>query len=59
MSCPPMWSFSSKVLYRILDQYAGSYHQQQDTIEKQLTAHFTGDKVYAAAIAREIMMYGG
>jgi hypothetical protein len=31
--------------------------RQQDTIEKQLTEHFNGDKAYAAAIAREIMMY--
>jgi len=40
-----------------LDQYAESYHRQQDTVEKQLTEFFDGDKVYAAAIAREIMMY--
>lgn len=46
-------------LQEFLDQYAESYHRQQDTIEKQLTKHFNGDKTYAAAIAREIMMYGG
>ena len=44
-------------LQHFLDQYAESYHRQQDTIEKQLTEHFNGDKAYAAAIAREIMMY--
>lgn len=31
---------------------------KQDTMEKQLKAHFVGDKAYAAAMAREIMMYG-
>jgi hypothetical protein len=45
-------------LQDFLNQYAESYHQQQAIIEKQLTAHFGGDKAYAAAIAREIMMYG-
>lgn len=44
-------------LQSFLDQYAESYHRQQDTIEKQLIKHFNGDKAYAAAIAREIMMY--
>jgi len=44
-------------LQDFLDQYAESCHRQQDTIEKQLTEHFNGDKTYAAAIAREIMMY--
>lgn len=51
--------FVKGALQDFLDRYAESYHQQQDTIEKQLTAHFGGDKAYAAAIAREIMMYGG
>ncbi|EMS69084.1 DUF6061 family protein [Ruminiclostridium cellobioparum] len=45
-------------LQDFLDRYAESYHQQQDTMEKQLKAHFVGDKAYAAAMAREIMMYG-
>jgi len=45
-------------LQSFLDQYAESYHQQQDIIEKQLTDHFDGDKTYAATIARDIMMYG-
>ena len=44
-------------LQNFLDQYAESYHNQQDTIEKQFTEHFNGDKAYAAAITREIMMY--
>lgn len=46
-------------LQDFLDQYTESYQQQQNTIEKQLTVHFNGNKAYAAAIAREIMMYGG
>lgn len=46
-------------LQSFLDQYTESYHRQQDIIEKQLTEHFDGDKTYAAAIAREIMMYWG
>ena len=41
-----------------LNQYGESYRQQEEAIEKQLTEHFNGDKAYAAAIAREIMMYG-
>lgn len=45
-------------LQDFLDQYAESYYQQQDIIEKQLIKHFNGDKAYAAAIAKEIMMYG-
>lgn len=44
-------------LQDFIDQYTESYQQQQDTIEKQLTAHFNGDKAYTAAIAREIMRY--
>lgn len=51
--------FIKGALQDFLDRYAKNYHQQQDAIEKQLTVHFTGDKAYAAAIAREIMMYGG
>lgn len=51
--------FIKGALQDFLDQYAESYHQQQETIKKQLTADFGGDKTYAAAIAREIMMYGG
>lgn len=47
------------VLQDFLDQYTESYHRQKNTIEKQLTEHSNGDKTYAAAIAREIMMYGG
>jgi len=46
-------------LQDFLDQYTESYRRQQETIEKQLTGHFNGDRAYAAAIAREIMMYGG
>ena len=46
-------------LQNFLDQYAESCHRQQNTIEKQLTEHFNGDKAYAAAIPREIMMYDG
>lgn len=46
-------------LQSFLDQYAESYHRQQETVEKQLTRHFDDDRAYAAAIAREIMMYGG
>lgn len=46
-------------LQDFLDQYAKSYHRQQDAIEKQLIVYFNGDRAYAAAIAREIMMYGG
>lgn len=46
-------------LQSFLDQYAKNYCRQQETIEKQLTEHFNGDKAYAAAIAREIVMYGG
>ncbi|WP_244648395.1 DUF6061 family protein [Ruminiclostridium herbifermentans] len=45
-------------LQSFLDQYAENYHLQQNTIKNQLTEHFNGDKAYAAAIAREIMMYG-
>jgi hypothetical protein len=41
-----------------LYQYDESCRRQEETIEKQLTEHFNGDKVYAAAIAREIKMYG-
>ena len=46
-------------LQSFLDRYAESYQRQQDTIEKQLIEHYNGDKAYAAAIAREIMMYDG
>lgn len=46
-------------LQEFLDRYAVSCCRQQDNIEKQLTKHVNGDKAYAAAIAREIMMYGG
>jgi len=46
-------------LQEFLDQYTEGYHKQRETIEKQLTNHFDGDKAYAAAIAKEIMMYGG
>jgi hypothetical protein len=42
-----------------LSQYGENYRQQEEGIEKQLTEHFNGDKAYAAAIAREIMMYDG
>ncbi len=44
-------------LQGFLDQYAKSYYLQQEIIENRLTEHFDGDKAYAAAIAREIMMY--
>lgn len=46
-------------LQSFLDQYAESYHRQQETVEKQLTRHFNGDRAYAASVAREIMMYDG
>lgn len=45
-------------LQGFLDRYDECYYRQQDTIERQLAKHFNGDKAYAAAIAREIMMYG-
>jgi len=44
-------------LQGFLYQCAESYYRQQKSIEKQLTKHFGGDRAYAAAIAREIMMY--
>ena len=50
--------FFKGALQDFLDQYTESYRRQQEAIEKQLTGHFNGDKAYAAAIAREIMMYG-
>lgn len=46
-------------LQKFVDGYDDSHYRQQEIIEKQLTVHFNGDKGYAAAIAREIMMYGG
>lgn len=46
-------------LQAFLGQYGGSWHRQQKAIEKQLIEHFSGDEVYSASIAREIMMYGG
>jgi hypothetical protein len=45
-------------MQEFLNQYGESYCRQEEAIEKQLTEHFNGDKAYAAAIAREIMMYG-
>jgi len=46
-------------MQEFFDKYDDSYYRQQDSIERQLIEHFDGDKAYAAAIAREIMMYGG
>ena len=59
MNRPPMQNFSSKARYRTFQtNILKATADQQEAIEKQLTGHFNGDKAYAAAIAREIMMYG-
>jgi hypothetical protein len=46
-------------LQSFLDQYAVHYHRKRNSVEKQLIEYYNSDKAYAAAIAREIMMYDG